>query len=84
MMVTQANLGGVVVPEDFGEDTFYGFRLCPVTGKLQIEIISEGNGTVQLPFDYILNVYDYRQWLWSKQALGFSFSNKGHLLMTTL
>lgn len=83
-MPTIADLGGVVIPEDMGDATFYGFRLNPVNGQLTIEVINNGDGTIQLPFDYILNVNDYRQWLWSKRALNFVSGAKGHILMQTL
>ncbi len=81
--LTYANLGGVVIQEDVGDNTFYGFRLNPLTGHLQIEVINSNVSTIQLPFDNVANANDYGQWLWSKLALSFGMQSNGHLLMTT-
>jgi type II secretory pathway component PulC len=68
----------ITIPE-ISNDTFYGFRLNPATGQLLVEVISEGDGVVQLPDGDMIDPYDYRQWIWTKLDLSFSFKTNGHL-----
>jgi hypothetical protein len=81
----EANRGGVQLPSNIPTDAFYGFRLNPSTGHLDVEVIANGNGVVRLPNDEILDPLDYKQWLWTTLSLHFAFNpTNGHLEMTAL
>lgn len=62
----------------YGDKVFYGIRLVHATGQLLIEVIKDGS-LVALPDENIINVDDYASWVWSSDALSFSFTPKGHL-----
>jgi hypothetical protein len=70
--------GGFYSGTDLADKTFYGFRLDPNTGNLNIEIINDGS-VVALPQDGAINKYDYKQWIWTKDTLRFQWGNNGHL-----
>ena len=76
------NLGGFNVDEAIATKAFYGMRLNSLTGHLAIEEITNGDLPIALPQDNVLNINDYKQWMWSKAKLAFTFSEKGHLLLT--
>jgi len=62
---------------DLADKTFYGFRLNPDDGGLVVEMINDGSPVV-LPQDDIIDKYDYKQWVWTKNTLTFQW-DKGHL-----
>jgi hypothetical protein len=62
--------------EDLPQQIFYGFRYDVFSGKLTVEKINDGS-VVSLPSEYFQNVNDYRQWVWTKRSLNFSWSNTG-------
>jgi len=64
--------------------TFYGFRLDPDTGNLNIEVINDGVTPVVLPQDNIIDKYDYKQWLWTRDTIKFQWGNNGHLQVKLL
>ena len=64
--------------DSYANKVFYGIRLVHATGQLLIEVIKDGS-LVSLPQDNIINVDDYANWVWSSDALAFSFSSNGHL-----
>lgn len=81
----EMQFGGVRLPDHIPKDVFYGFRLDPVTGHLNVEVIANGVGVVRLPDDTIIDPLDYKQWLWTTNSLQFSFNpTNGHLEMTVL
>lgn len=65
---------------DLADKTFYGFRLNPDNGGLNIEVINDGS-PVALPQTGVIDKYDYKQWFWTRDTVQFQFDNKGHLLM---
>jgi hypothetical protein len=78
-------LGGFRLDAQLPTDVFYGFRLDPKTGHLNIEVIANGSGVVQLPSDDIIDPLAYKQWLWTTLSLQFAFNQtNGHLEMTAL
>lgn len=68
--------------QDIGDKTFYGFRYNPETAKLQVEVINDGS-VVSLPDSRTIKSDDYKQWVWTRNNLNFSWnsSNKSHLLV---
>jgi hypothetical protein len=79
------SLGGARLPATLASDVFYGFRLDSTTGHLNIEVIGNGAGVVQLPQPGQIDPLDYKQWLWTPDTLQFQFnSTNGHLEMTVL
>jgi hypothetical protein len=66
---------------DVGDQSFYGFKYDPITAKLTVEKINDGT-PVSLPVEGVIKSNDYKQWVWTKRNLSFSWnsSNKSHLL----
>ena len=73
-------MGGFYEGTDLANKVFYGFRLDPDTGNLNIEVL-DGDTPVSLPQDGVSDKYDYKQWVWSRDTIQFEWGNKGHLLM---
>lgn len=73
-------MSGFYEGTDLVDKVFYGFRLDPDTGNLNIEIL-DGDTLVSLPQDDIIDKYDYKQWFWSKDTVQFEWGNHGRLLM---
>ena len=71
-------MAGFYEGSDLSNKTFYGFRLDPDTGNLNVEIINDGTSAVVLPQEDIIDKYDYKQWVWSQNTLDFQW-DKGHL-----
>lgn len=71
-------MAGFYEGSDLSNKTFYGFRLDPDTGNLNVEVINDGTSAVVLPQDDIIDKYDYKQWVWSQNTLDFQW-DKGHL-----
>lgn len=85
MSTEGAAFGGVRIPADLPDDTFYGFRLDPLTGSLQVEVVSnDDDGVIKLPQEGVLDANDYRQWIWTTNTLDFKFSDKGRLEMKVM
>jgi len=76
-------MSGFYEGTDLVDKVFHGFRLDPDTGNLTVEIL-DGDTPVSLPQDDIIDKYDYKQWLWTKDTLQFYWGSKGHLLMRML
>ena len=72
-------MGGFYEGTDLADKVFYGFRLNPDDGGLVIEVL-DGDTPISLPQDTIIDKYDYKQWVWSKDTIQFEW-NEGHLLM---
>jgi hypothetical protein len=68
--------------DDVADKTFYGFRYNHLTGKLQVEKINDGD-VVSLPDPSVVDANDYKQWVWTRSNLSFSWNNsrKTHLLV---
>ena len=66
---------------DLGDKTFYGFRLNPDDGGLEVNMIDDDSEAVELPNlqDGIIDKYAYKHWVWSKTSLQFQWSSNGHL-----
>lgn len=64
--------------------SFYGFRLDPDTGNLNVEIINDGVTPVLLPQDSVIDKYDYKQWFWTQGTIRFQWGNSGHLQVKLL
>lgn len=73
-------MGGFYEGTDLADKVFYGFRLNPDTGNLDIEIL-DGDTPVSTPQDGVIDKYDYKQWFWTKDTVRFEWGTKGHLLM---
>lgn len=71
-------MAGFYTGSDLADKTFYGFRYDPDTGNLNIEVINDGSPVV-LPSDYMINKYDYKQWVWTRDTLQFEWGPRGHL-----
>jgi hypothetical protein len=67
---------------DLGDKSFYGFRLNPQNGHLNVEVINDGVTVVSMPDPSVIRADDYRQFVWTQDTLGFSFDANGHLLLT--
>lgn len=76
-------MSGFYEGTDLVDKVFHGFRLDPDTGNLTVEIL-DGDTPVSLPQDGVIDKYDYKQWLWTKDTLQYSWGSKGHLLMRML
>jgi hypothetical protein len=77
--------GGARLDAQLPKDVFYGFRLDPATGHLNVEVIANGNGVVRLPDPELIDPLDYKQWIWTTNSLQFQFNpTNGHLEMTIL
>jgi hypothetical protein len=66
---------------DLADKTFYGFRLNPDNGGLEVNMIDDDSEAVELPNlqDEIIDKYAYKHWVWSQNALQFQWSTNGHL-----
>jgi hypothetical protein len=73
-------MSGLYTGTDLVDKVFYGFRLNPDNGNLDIEIL-DGDTAVSLPQDNIIDKYDYKQWFWTKDTVQFEWGTGGHLLM---
>jgi hypothetical protein len=73
-------MSGLYTGTDLVDKVFYGFRLNPDNGNLDIEIL-DGDTAVSLPQDDIIDKYDYKQWFWTKDTVRFEWGTGGHLLM---
>ena len=73
-------MSGFYEGTDLVDKVFYGFRLDPDTGNLNVEIL-DGDTPVSLPQDGTIDKYDYKQWVWSKDTIQFEWGSNGHLLM---
>lgn len=71
-------MAGFYEGSDLADKTFYGFRLDPATGNLNVEIINDGS-PVELPQAGVIDPNDYKQWVWTRDTLRFQWGNKGHL-----
>lgn len=54
------------------DQTFYGFKINPVTGKLTVEKINDGS-VVSLPVTGVKKQSDYKHWVWTERNLKFSW-----------
>lgn len=67
---------------DLADKTFYGFKLDPQTGNLEVHVIDDNTMTINLPEDNdtINDPNDYRHYVWSSNLLKFDFNeSNGHL-----
>ncbi len=71
-------MAGFYEGTDLADKTFYGFRLNPADGGLNIEIINDGS-PVALPQDGVIDPNDYKQWFWSRDTVRFQWGSNGHL-----
>ena len=71
-------MSGFYEGSDLADKTFYGFRYNPKTGHLDVEVINDGS-PVALPQTGMVDANDYRQWVWTRDTLGFQWGNNGHL-----
>lgn len=72
-------MAGIYEGTDLVDKTFYGFRLNPDDGGLNVEVINDGS-VVYMPLEGMVDKYDYKQWFWSRDTVRFSWDNKGHLI----
>ena len=79
--------GGIYEGTQYGDKTFYGFKLNNLTGDLTVEVI-DANDTdpIKIPDTIypITDPNDYKHWFWSIDAIEFDIDNKGHLRMKFL
>lgn len=73
-------MSGFYEGTDLADKTFYGFRMNPDDGNLNIEVL-DGDTPVVLPQEGIVDKYDYKQWIWSRNTIRFEWGNNGHLLI---
>jgi len=66
---------------DLANKTFYGFKLNPYNGGLDVQLIDDDTMAVSLPNlqDKIIDKYAYKHWVWSQNSLQFQWSDNGHL-----
>ena len=77
--------GGIYEGTQYGDKTFYGFKLNPVNGDLTVEIINDGTTPVMIPDPENIGGDDYRQHFWSVDSIEFQFNHAtGHLQMVFL
>jgi hypothetical protein len=76
-------MSGIYEGTDLADKTFFGFRLDPATGNLDVEVINDGT-SVALPQEGVIDPLDYRAWLWSRNTVQFEINGNGHLLMRML
>lgn len=76
-------MSGFYQGSDLADKTFYGFRLDPATGNLNVEKINDGS-PVALPQDNSIDANDYKQWIWTRDTLTFEWGNNGHLMVKFL
>jgi len=80
--------GGIYTGTQYGDKTFYGFKLNNLTGDLTVEII-DANDTdpIVLPdtiYSEVVGPDDYKQYFWSIDAIEFEIHTDGHLRMKFL
>lgn len=71
-------MAGLYNGTDLADKTFYGFRLNPDNGNLDVEKINDGSPVV-LPQENVINKYDYKQWIWTRDTVQFQWTSNGHL-----
>lgn len=76
-------MAGFYEGSDLADKTFYGFRLNPDDGNLNVEIINDGSPVV-MPQDTVVDKYDYKQFLWTRDTLRFQWGPNGHLQVVFL
>jgi hypothetical protein len=69
-------MAGFYSGTDLADKTFYGFKLNPDTGKLSLEVIDPNeNSVVALPQTGIIDKYEYKVWVWTRDTLRFQWGN---------
>ena len=76
-------MAGFYEGTDLADKTFYGFRLDPATGNLNVEKINDGS-PVYFPQEGAIDPNDYKQWVWTRDTLDFEWGNNGHLMVKFL
>lgn len=76
-------MAGFYEGSDLADKTFYGFRLSPDTGHLNVEVINDGSPVV-LPQTGLVDSNDYQQWVWTRDTLRFQWGPNGHLQVVFL
>ena len=82
--------GGIYEGSQYGDKTFYGFRLNNSTGDLHVEVI-DANDTdpIVLPahdgstYSEIVDPNEYKHYFWSIDAIEFEIHTDGCLLYTS-
>lgn len=59
---------------DVANQVFYGFKLNHSTGKLTLHKIDDATTPVRLPDEHLIRDDDYKQWLWTRNTLVFSWN----------
>jgi hypothetical protein len=89
--------GGFYEGSAYGDKTFYGFKMDPLTGSVSVEIIGRDDSeTIKLPESvliskpneepvYIVSRDDYKVHFWSIDTITFEMNqDTGHLEMSFL
>jgi hypothetical protein len=83
--MSRDSTGGIYTGTQFGDKTFYGFKLDPETGDCTVDIINDGVTPVILPQEDNIGPDDYKSHFWSIDSIEFRFNhNTGHLEMVFL
>lgn len=61
--------------DDIANQTFYGFKYDVDSARLTVEKINDGATPVRLPDETLLREDDYKQWLWTRSTLDFSWNS---------
>ena len=83
--------GGIYTGSQYGDKTFYGFKLDPLTGDCTVTVI-DANDTdpIVLPahdgstYSEIVDPNEYKHYFWSIDAIEFEIDSSGHLRMKFL
>lgn len=79
MFITQENW-----PDDPAIQKFFGFKLNPDDGGLNVQMIDDNTVPIKVPDPEMIDKYDYKHWIWSRHTLKFSWGNNGHLLLEVI
>ena len=84
-MAHSDSTGGIYEGTQYGDKTFYGFKLDPINGDLTVEIINDGSTPIMITDPENIGGDDYRQHFWSVDSIEFQFNHTtGHLQMIFL
>jgi hypothetical protein len=83
--MSRDSTGGIYTGTQYGDKTFYGFKLDPATGDCTVDVINDGVTPVILPQEDNIGPDDYKAMFWSIDSVEFRFNHStGHLEMVFL
>lgn len=78
------NPDGIYDGTEFGDKTFYGFRMDPLAGRTIVEVINDDSMVIQYPDPDVVDLNETLHYFWSRNAIEFRWGPDGHLHMVFL